>query len=546
MSELFNSRYTRTIFLAVGLGMACYVLAEDVRLYSSVDPTVTATPLKKAPDAQARAEASWQEDFAAARPPIRAFLLKAQDADKIEDPLARCLQMPDLPDNHWPAGLAQAHCQFVHGPRITREQVAGLVQRGAFAELDKRFAADLNRHFSDQEFSEVIHRDYDAFDSSYEAGRDSKIWLEKAPRSAFALAARGVFYRAQAKAARGTASADATPPENFARMHEYADKAVEMYRGALRIEPRLMPAYTGLIDLGTLDSRDELRAEGFAGAHRADPDCISVNLYLMRSLQPRWGGSYAAMRELATAMASHVDRRPLLALLTHAAEVEAGKQLVRDSEFSSAVATLVPVLGKTTDPDALQYSAISQQSLEQGDKWLALMYLMEASRFADNINLNTNLGHLLINFPHRLDWGVKFLKRASDENPDDGQAHMELGIAYRMLNDIVRADEEFRLAARDPEQHTAALEYLVSQLQYEKKWKEALEFSDALIQVDPSSATAWQTRYELLKAMQDPRAPEALRKFFAVVNRSNATERAIAEAYERQLANAQKQTPPRP
>ena len=38
--------------------------------------------------------------------PWRAYLVKAREAERIEDPLQRCLAFPDLPDNSWPAGHA--------------------------------------------------------------------------------------------------------------------------------------------------------------------------------------------------------------------------------------------------------------------------------------------------------------------------------------------------------------------------------------------------------------------------------------------------------
>ena len=50
-----------------------------------------------------------QAPFAKAPTEIRDFLIKAEAADKIEDPLARCLAFPDLPANKWPASLASAH-----------------------------------------------------------------------------------------------------------------------------------------------------------------------------------------------------------------------------------------------------------------------------------------------------------------------------------------------------------------------------------------------------------------------------------------------------
>jgi hypothetical protein len=44
--------------------------------------------------------------------PWRDYLVKARTAERISDPLQRCLTFPDLPGNKWPVGHAQAHCRY--------------------------------------------------------------------------------------------------------------------------------------------------------------------------------------------------------------------------------------------------------------------------------------------------------------------------------------------------------------------------------------------------------------------------------------------------
>jgi len=70
------------------------------------------------------------------------------------------------------------------------------------AALEARFKADLEHHFVKQPFSEIIHSDFVAFDAPQEAGRLSQRWLDPAPRSAFALTARGTYFRRMAWKAR--------------------------------------------------------------------------------------------------------------------------------------------------------------------------------------------------------------------------------------------------------------------------------------------------------------------------------------------------------
>ena len=43
--------------------------------------------------------------FVGVAEPWRTYLTKAREAERIEDPLQRCLAFPDLPANHWPGTI---------------------------------------------------------------------------------------------------------------------------------------------------------------------------------------------------------------------------------------------------------------------------------------------------------------------------------------------------------------------------------------------------------------------------------------------------------
>ena len=90
--------------------------------------------------------------------PWRAYLVKAREAERIEDPLQRCLAFPDLPDNNWLAGHAAAHCRHHFGiRRPSLEDIEGMVQRGEMADIEALFDASLARHYSTEHFSDDIH-----------------------------------------------------------------------------------------------------------------------------------------------------------------------------------------------------------------------------------------------------------------------------------------------------------------------------------------------------------------------------------------------------
>ena len=227
-----------------------------------------------------------------------------------------------------------------------------MLERGELAQLDALFAADLERHYSKTGFSEVIHADFDDFDSGYEADRFTKAWLEKAPESPFALAARATHYREMAAKTRGKDVARETPLEAMQGMREYARQSAELYRRALKAEPRLITAYFGLITLGMFTSDDELRVWAAREGKKLDPYCKSLARAEMYALMPRWGGSYQEMLGLREELEPALAERPLLALTTPWPFVDRADYLYSDGKYDEVIAALEPIVKQTTLPEA--------------------------------------------------------------------------------------------------------------------------------------------------------------------------------------------------
>ncbi|MFA6984675.1 MAG: DUF4034 domain-containing protein [Arenimonas sp.] len=483
--------------------------------------------------------------FSNAPPEIREFLLRAEIADKISDPLARCLAFPDLPGNKWPAGLAKAHCDFMYGPRITLAKATELVARGATDELDALFAADLARHFSEDDFSEAIHRDFDDFSKTYAAGKFTKEWLEKAPNSAFALTARAVYYRSMANEARGRNWASETPRENMVRMREFFELAIPLYQRALQIESRLLPAHVGLIDIGmTHTAFADLKDKAIHAAKEVDPACKSITGFQMVSLEPRWGGSYPEMQGLSEEIAPFVAKRPLLALNTIWPVVDRANMLYRDDEFDQVVAILTPIMEQTSHPSPYEYLGLSMLQAEKGSLWQALVYLLEASRFDEGRQyVNRRRGRLLLEIAQRPEWAQKYAKLAVEQDPDDLVAHYWLGMSYSSAGNWPLAEKEYRISAQDPGKRADSLSDLVTVLMKSGQLKQAREQVDLLTTEFPAYALGWLVRHQVLATTRSEGSLEALQKFFDTVDRTDPRGRRIAEEVERWMKDNRVQLP---
>jgi tetratricopeptide (TPR) repeat protein len=480
-------------------------------------------------------------------PPITpvaiAYLAKVDAADAIADPLQRCLAYPDLPGNHWQAGVAEAYCRWgYHGPQhVTLDLIEDHIRHGTYASLDAIFMADLERHFSKTDFSEDIHYDYDQIQPDARTELATRNWLDKDAQSAYALSARASYFRKAGERARGEGWASEVPPEKMQRMHDLLGKAATLYQKALRIEPRLMPAYAGLINVGMYDSREELRTSAFEAAQRLDPACDSVIRFEMTAREPRWGGSYEQMQALESAIVPYIKSRPLLGLYIGSAEADRGEMLSSTEHYAEAAAVLSKISKLTPAVPPCDCLAISMLHLgNEALHWDDIISVIAAARY-DSYDKDSNLnrGTLLVRF-RRTDLGLRYLKRASAIAPNEGDLHMYVSEAYRVMKNDAAADEEARLALSDPKTRQHALGVLSVVFASHKKWAEAKQQVDLLTHEYPNDAQGWLYRYDIYKGLHDKaEALAAIKKYLSMLDPSDPANKTMIEFYKPALTGGE-------
>lgn len=459
--------------------------------------------------------------YSGARESYSNFIEAAKQAETIKDPLKRCLAYPDYPGSHWPAGLAVAYCHFVFDPAITLGDIRGYLDRNALAELDARFQADLDRHFLKDDFSEVIHRDLRAFDGSVASGQLSMRWLEKAPKSPYALAARGEYFRAMASKARNTRSAADTPAENMQRMSEFAGKAIENFQQALVIEPRLQEADAGIILAASLDSRYDALNAAFAHGMRVDPACKVLTGDMMLSLEPRWGGSYPAMAALAVQISAFVQQRPLLALNTSWPQVDAADMASRNESYDAGVALMRSVLSDSAQAIPFDKVGVWLDHTTSVDRWEQLVILLEASRFDDGTQeANQIRGRLLVNLAREPKWAIDSLKKAVELDPADVYAHYLLGAAYWNSGSPEKSETDYLAAMKGASTRRDALHELTRAMLDAHRLAKARKYVDLLNKEYPEYAPGWMTRGAVLlgQGINGNEVTRTLRKFVATAD----------------------------
>lgn len=493
---------------------------------------------------QAAVEA--ESAFAAIPEPWRAYYRDAAEADLVEDRLQRCLAYPDLPGNRWPDGHADAHCRFHALEPLDVRTIEAYLAAGDAAALDRLLDEMLDRHYSAQEFGEDIDVALQALhDASAEIDLLTSRWLELAPDSAYANLARASHLRQAAWSARGGAWARETPRESFQRMERFAEQALPLYREAIRIEPRLLPAYAGLLNLGILTSRDDLQREAIAGAQAQDPGCVEMARQRMNALEPRWGGSYEEMLSFGAELSRHLPRRPQLAIHVAAPYADRGDVLVSEDAFTrETVAILEAAVRIGSNEGALRQAAnvvLNLPASEGGaDHWKGVAMLLQEHRFNETSAwAHRQIGWQLL----RLDpqWALRHAQRAEALDPEDAFGQYLLGAGYRRTHRFEQAEQHYLAAAADAVQRRGSLVELSMMLLYgggaerEQAAAKAKPHIDRLLDEYPDEGAAWAMRLDQSVITDAYVDLEVVREFLRHANRDDPWQAQRAEQLETEL-----------
>lgn len=393
----------------------------------------------------------------------RAYLVQARAAERLGDPLKRCLAYPDLPGNEWPKGYAQTHCHFHFNPRMSVADISAALDRGDAEEIDRYLGAVLARHDVEGMDREDIHPFFEDFMRANEVNeRLTARWLEFAPSSPYAQVARGFYLEAAGYAARGGDWAYKTPREKMQAMSKHFDKAEEHLRRAIKMQPRLLDAYIGLMSIGRAD-RQDVGEWAFKQARVIDPGCAEVARYRMMALEPRWGGSQEEMLAYAEQLKPLVPQRPLLShqvmepYVRHVDKLEEAQLYTRDT------AEITDLIVRATGTERGLYRAADLAfNNRQGNKdpWRGLALVLQESRFNAINAWSRRRVAAMIRYDEP-EWVMGLLRMAVEIDPDDALGHFQYAEVNQMLQRPDQARHHYaRAAALDVKYKFAAFRQL--------------------------------------------------------------------------------------
>lgn len=477
-------------------------------LHAGMPPMAPPKPPERPASVPAISDAAYSTYFA-----------KVRSAEKISDPLQRCLAYPDPPGMHWHADTTTAYCRYRTQPIITMAQAKDLVFQGKAADLDRILAGYRDAQLHDPAHAGLLEHAYIALDfecSCTESRPMLDAWMKQRPDSAFALAASGIAHQGEAQRASRAMwnmeheSAEALrDPAIRSRFQEYRAKAVQARDTALHLarqdldmavvhDSTVLPAYSAMIYVGWMSAEPLYIEQAIKRGLAVDP----LSFRLRAVAISHW---YKAMRSTpdkdaqareATAL---IAKNPLL-------------RLIINDDFGPGY--------EEGDP-----SWMVQRALDEGDSY-AVIDTAAANTFGQDPKLSAALYSQSLRFlvndasipQYRAQmlyasgekaWAEAEFDRLIKANPKDTEARVARAVSYARAGEEKRAEAEYAAVLKiDPEDIMSMMQ-LIDIYSRSNRMDQALATIDRLIKADPHAPTGYVVRANVLIQHNSPDALSA-------------------------------------
>jgi len=289
-------------------------------------------------------------------------------------------------------------------------------------EIQLAYEADTEKEFSmNDAFSEFAVPDPE-LENVFEE------WVSSNPSSYVANTAAGMYYLEMAGAWRGNKFIAETPQWKLDRMSQYVEKAGQKLKGSLALTQKPTFSYTLLIRAARLNGTVKESTKWLNEAIKRDPYCVLPRNAYMAQLEPRWGGSYAAMQEFAdkTGKEQHPKLKKAAAKFQAWVQWYRGIELTWENDYVGSLKYFNAALARAEDAKFLVDRATLYKEVGQTD--LAMADVNKALELAPHNDQAIFLKSTMLLDRQQVENGMKGLLWLARMNDHD--AMTQLGYIY--------------------------------------------------------------------------------------------------------------------
>jgi tetratricopeptide (TPR) repeat protein len=162
-------------------------------------------------------------------------------------------------------------------------------------------------------------------------------WVKNEPSSYPAHLARAQHLLALGWQARGNRFSDKTSEQQLNEMQTLLDESAKEAIAAIKLNPKSSIGYGLIIDAAKgVGSSDGLNRAYTAGIKNV-PLSLSIRVYVMGAIEPRWGGTYEAMEKFGDEAQKYAAQNPRLISLKGYADTDRAGEAFRDGDLKKAI-----------------------------------------------------------------------------------------------------------------------------------------------------------------------------------------------------------------
>lgn len=184
-------------------------------------------------------------------------------------------------------------------PSDEKRYVLGLLRSRQFQQLESHYNILQKRYEQDHTLNDwqLLVQYQPFYDTTPENEALLTEWIFQFPDSYAARLARGIYYRKVGEQNRGCKWINETPAENIAQLSKYLDLATDDLLLSRSLAKKPIVSIVHLLNVTKHRDGDMGNRYWLDEANRIDPLNYGARRRYMRTLTPRWGGSYEEMYE---------------------------------------------------------------------------------------------------------------------------------------------------------------------------------------------------------------------------------------------------------